>query len=215
MISVKGSITALILASVLLGANLRIDAQRAGTETLKLEVNQLPLELAGWSGSELPGLGIRAKHVLQLDQHLQRAYKNEIGRGVSLYIGYWERQTGDHQAAKHSPLVCLPANGWKISSRETTTLPAQLGGIEVNELVASRGAENYLFMYWFFRGDDTYTKEWRALIDISLGAFLYGRSDGGIIEVSLPVRAGGPNEARETAVSFLTQFLPEFNKLNR
>ncbi|MCB0345122.1 MAG: EpsI family protein [Bdellovibrionales bacterium] len=215
MISRTGAFTALLLSLLLAGLDYRVDSQRAGSSQTLMQLEQLPLQLAQWRGTELPGMGIRAKEVLQLDQHLQRAYRSATGAPVTLYLGYWEQQTGDHQAAKHSPKVCLPANGWEISESHSTVVPTNHGSIEVNELTAKRGTDSYLFLYWFFRGEQTYTQEWRALIDISLGAFMYGRSDGGIIEVSVPIRSADAAGARRTLLEFLSDFIPEFEKLNR
>lgn len=216
MISRGGSILALTLAAALVLADWRLVSGRTDQQLPEVNVEHMPQTIGEWRGAELPGLGLRAQHVLQLDQYVQRAYRRESETGaVSLYIGYWERQTGDHQAAKHSPAVCLPANGWAVTARNTVLIEAPGGPFEANELLAERENETHLFTYWFFRGTETYTREWRALIDISLGAFVYGRSDGGIVEVSTVVRDGDVDGARARLENFLDSFVPELEKLVR
>jgi len=174
-----------------------------------------------WKGREADPLSASSHDILKLDQYLRRYYENSKGEGVFVYVGYWEKQSGEHQAAKHSPLMCLPANGWKISSPEARSIP--VGGSEgqkARQLVGLIKEQSLLFYYWFFSGEETYVDETEALFRIAKEAIIHGRSDGGIVELSTLITRGGSQEdalaASETTLKdFVKSFAPELNKLVR
>ncbi|MCB0358276.1 MAG: EpsI family protein [Bdellovibrionales bacterium] len=215
-ISRYGAIIALmILASMALGAA-RIESARSGVATSDLLLGDLPYQLGEWTGRDLPGVGIRSQEILQLDRYLRRAYERPDGSSVAVYIGYWRKQSGDYQAAKHSPAVCLPANGWTVISSRTRTLPTSTGTLTVNTLIAKTGPKESLYVYWFFRGNESYHQEWKALAKIGVGAFLHGESDGGLVEISLPLAGTSPAAvaaAESVALDFIDQLVPALASL--
>lgn len=188
-------------------------------------IESLPLELGQWRGEDLPGLGVRPREILRLDRALRRIYRNSKGDEVFIYIGYWSQQSGEHQAAKHSPAVCLPANGWRVSHRERRVLRdtgAPLANksttLTVNSLLGELNHERSLFYYWFFSGEKRYAEEWQALIYIVLETFLHQRSDGGIIELSARVPKAkeidqAVAEPKKVLEEFAEAFLPAFAAL--
>ncbi len=218
VISFSGSLLALgILLSTLIGTNflggsLHISAPK------QVFVKTLPLLLGDWQGEELADLGVRSRQVLQLDHWIRRLYTNKQGEKVFLYIGYWKKQSGEYQAAKHSPAICLPANGWRVSGKKAKKLRVTNDNtLSINSLIGEYQQSKSLFYYWFFSGEKTYHEEWEALLQISLQTLLHGRSDGGIIEVSTNlegVRGSASEEVASKALQdFITQFNPELKKL--
>lgn len=179
-----------------------------------IQLELLPQTIGEWQGKDLEGLGPTARETLRLDQYVRRAYTNPAGKTVILYIGYWQTQSGEHQAAKHSPLTCLPANGWKIFNPESKTVNLGSNNLTLNKLHASFNNNSTLFYYWFFAGNTTYTEEWQALLKISLGNYLNNRSDGGIVEVYTPLLdSSSASEAEALLGQFLELLYPELSSL--
>lgn len=191
-------------------------------EAVDVQVDKLPYTIGEWKGKDTVGLDIRSQETLRLDRYVKRLYTNSEGEQILLYVGYWKKQSGDYQAAKHSPQLCLPSNGWYVERKPATEVsPETSTGVapfSVKRLVGEIGDNAHLFYYWFFTGEQNYSDEWKALLTISFQSFLAGRSDGGIVEISTPLEGG---EAREENIKkrsalvedFLFHFYPALNKL--
>ena len=114
-ISKKGAIFSLFFLLLTAAAIYYLQNSLWHKETNNIDIRQLPYQLGDWNGIDVDNLDLRSQNTLKLDQYVRRIYKNKEGRQIFIYIGYWKKQSGDHQAAKHSPLLCLPGNGWKIT----------------------------------------------------------------------------------------------------
>jgi EpsI family protein len=188
---------------------------------LDINLDALPYSIGDWEGKDTRGLDLRSQEILQLDRFVKRIYTHKDGREVLLYIGYWGKQSGEHQAAKHSPTLCLPSNGWVVSGREKSEIgkeSSKLAPITARSLIGEFRGNRQLFYYWFFTGQDSYADEWLALLKISMQTLFAGRSDGGIVEVSTPLSLGnGVVVKRENAEGIVEDFLddlyPELRKV--
>lgn len=179
---------------------------------VNIAIEQLPMNLGQWKGQELEGLGLVSRDILRLDHYVRRIYQNDLGEQVFVYVGYWNKQSGEHQAAKHSPSVCLPSNGWRVSQEQPELFDAGSGPLKTNRLVGEIDNKQQVFYYWFFSGERSYNQEWYALLNISLESFFHGRSDGGIIEISTPLSVSGKDlsleQTHQTTQKFLRDFYP-------
>ncbi len=185
-----------------------------------LTLDSFPETLGDWTAGPELGLDIRSLDVLRLSSYVKRTYTNSEGRRVFLYIGYWASQTGEHQAAKHSPVLCLPSNGWLTSSRENYEFTFPTGeteaDISMRRILGEKRGLVTLFYYWFFTGKEYYYQEWYALIKLSLHNLLYGRNDGGIIEIAAELprdrsQSEAETEANEIIQDFLKELVPYFH----
>ena len=221
-VSLPGTVFALLVLLLSTSAYTHLRSRMAVPQLTAVNLEQLPLELGAWKGVEGAGLTQLARDILKLDHAVRRTYRGSDGSFIDLYIGYWKRQSGEHQAAKHSPAVCLPSNGWNTWGQSTKELA--VGGapgdgmLKLNSIAGQFAQENHLFYYWFFSGERTYANEWTALFFITLEKFWRNRSDGGIVEISTPV--GGPHgeadnfaRAQERLESFARELHPALMKL--
>jgi len=221
-ISKLGSIFAISLLSLgIVSLNYLQNSILQPTER-NVPIEQIPLQLSDWTGEDLKELGVRSAQILQLDHYIRRLYTNSNGDQVFLYIGYWSKQTGEYQAAKHSPATCLSANGWRVSNKtvEQISLPSKAtdAPMRLRTLVGEFQQSRSLFYYWFFSGEKEYWDEWQALFHLALQTFFHGRSDGGIVEIS--TKLAGAHEqtptremAQETINDFLSVLYPELDRL--
>jgi EpsI family protein len=205
-ISKSGTLSAIFILCLALVMSYKLEYRVSSVQGPQIKIKDLPMIIGDWKGNELPGLGIRTTEILQLNSYVRRLYTNSSGEKVMLYVGYWSKQSGDYQAAKHSPALCLPANGWQVSQERVIR-----NSITRNSLIGEMNRERWLFNYWFFSGAKTYWNQWYALLHISLQTFFHGRSDGGIIEISTPVKDEA--KANEVLKDFLSAFQPEINML--
>lgn len=222
-LSRKGLIVALMLTAITCAATAYQKAVTSSMEPHPIALEQLPKSLPGWEGKDGSGLSDDVRDILQLDKFVKRTYTNSNQQSVLLYIGYWTRQSGEHQAAKHSPSICLPANGWNITRQPKEYIPfdgTHIEPLHVKRLIGGVRDKQSLFTYWFFTGEHTYNEEWSALTRISIEAAIYGRSDGGIVEISTPIVhdkntpfAQALNDAKQRSDEFIKALYPELQTL--
>lgn len=179
-----------------------------------INLDSLPENFGNWSRGQELGLDIRSLDVLRLTSYVKRSYVNNEGKTLYLYIGYWASQTGEHQAAKHSPVLCLPSNGWITSNRENFEHSFKFNNsdvsINIRRILGELRGRSTLFYYWFFTGEEYYNQEWYALIKLSLQNLFYGRNDGGIIEIAAELpRDKSKKEAELEANLLIQDFLKE------
>lgn len=181
-------------------------SQAAGSD---IDLQSLPYKFGDWQGADSDILDDRSRNILQLDHYVKRLYKNSKGKSVFLYVGYWKKQNGEHQAAKHSPALCLPSNGWLLEKRSIGEIISENISVPIKKIVAEIKGTKHYFNYYFFTGKTYYSQEWRALLNISIQTFMTGRSDGGIVEVNTAINQTTNSE--EQADQSLKEFLQELN----
>lgn len=183
--------------------------------TNAISLSKLPYELGDFKGQDSNPLTLKERDILKLDQFVRRTYSDSKGRKVFLYLAYWDKQNGEHQAAKHSPAVCLPANGWKLSSVQVKTINDSL---RVKRVESTLKSESHLFYYYFFSGEEIYVDETSALLHILKESLLNSRSDGGLLEISTELssrRLGDmANTEADELLSEFSALLQEFLKEN-
>ncbi|HQH26399.1 MAG TPA: EpsI family protein, partial [Oligoflexia bacterium] len=115
-VSLAGALFAVVFFIIAGSAYGMLRTRLSAAEVAAVDLRALPYQLGRWRGVDGPGLAKVARDILKLDHALKRTYTDADGNMIDLYIGYWTHQSGEHQAAKHSPAICLPANGWSTWS---------------------------------------------------------------------------------------------------
>jgi len=219
MISRSGAALSIVIILLFTGATISFHARTHGESPYNVQLQDLPREFGTWKGIDADPLTAKSHDILRLDQYVRRMYRNPAGQEVFVYIGYWEKQSGEHQAAKHSPLMCLPANGWKISSPQLRSIPLSSSEPQpARQLVGVISDSSVVFYYWFFSGDENYVDETDALFHIMHETIVKGRSDGGIVELSLQMDQSKSSEetlkdAEATLTAFVSDFAPVLREL--
>jgi EpsI family protein len=215
--SKTGTLVSIALMLLFLGLSHLLQSRADRQSPYDVNLTQFPETFGDWKGVDSDELSLRSQSILQLDQYVRRVYANSKGQRVFVYIGYWKKQNGEHQAAKHSPLMCLPANGWTISSPKPRTVAITTGpegsAHTSRELVGQIKDDTVLFYYWFFSGERTYLDETEALFYIMKETLFHARSDGGIVELSAELNpalspAEADTEAHATMDAFIRDFYP-------
>ncbi len=79
---------------------------------------RLPLELAGWSGSDM-SLDASLIRATDSDDHLARVYQRRGSRRVTVFVAYGIRA---RDLMPHRPEVCYPAAGWTLRNSKPVEL---------------------------------------------------------------------------------------------
>jgi EpsI family protein len=115
----------------------------------------VPLEFDGWVGREAPPLDPDVARVLAADQYMHRYYRatdhelrtTDNARIVEVDVAYYARpQAG---ATMHSPLNCLPGNGWEVMESRTVPVATPAAPVDVRRLVIAQNGYRVAMTYWF------------------------------------------------------------------
>ncbi len=226
-ISTSGALLACALMGATFASRSMLVTKNDSNQLQGVPIEDLPMVIGSWHGRKDAPLDERSAAVLQLDGAVKRVYRNTVGKELYVYIGYWKTQSGDNQAAKHSPVMCLPANGWTISQPMPWEIPtsheseeAGLKSFTASSLVADFKGHRSLFKYWFFSGEEMFRDETQALVKTSFGMLSGSRTDGGIVEVTVPIDDSIPKsqaeaEAEQLATDFTRGLYPALVRLIR
>jgi EpsI family protein len=161
----------------------------------------VPLAFDGWIGRAAPPLDPAVASVLAADEYVHRFYMatNPGPRtadpglrpkaSVEMDIAYYAQpQAG---AAMHSPLNCLPGNGWEIIESRTVPVAANGATIDVRRLLVAQNGYRVAMTYWFQNRGVIVGNEYRQRFQL-LANGLQGRpTDAAIVRVMARDDAAG------------------------
>jgi exosortase D (VPLPA-CTERM-specific) len=161
-----------------------------------------PARLGDWVGSRetLEPVYLDA---LKLDDYLLMNYRDTESLPINLYVAYYQSQRNGMSV--HSPRLCLPGGGWKITKFEQYSIPAKDGrpSWPVNRVLIEQGGQKQLVYYWFRERDRRLTNEYVVRWYLFWDALRINRTDGALVRLVAPV----PKNVSEADVdSTLTRF---------
>ena len=176
----------------------------------------VPLAFGEWVGTDAPALPPEIARVLAADQYVHRFYglrttdhgqraanqqRATDGLRIETDIAYYARpQAG---ATMHSPLNCLPGNGWQIVESRRKPVIAGATATDVRYLVVSRGPHRIAMTYWFQNRGAVVAAEHQQRFQM-LRNGLQGRpTDAALVRVM----AGDTPEGRATVLTFTRELM--------
>ena len=172
-----------------------------------------PMTLANWKGKSStlsPGDSARAR----LSDYLLADYAKSNGLPVNLYVAYYNTQR--EGVSPHSPSVCIPGNGWRIT--EFNTIHYHHNGISlpINRAIIMRASQKELVYYWYAERGRSVASEYLSKLLLLKDAILKNRTDGALIRLTTPINAGEAEQGADrrlqafidVAVPALAQYLP-------
>jgi len=140
----------------------------------------IPLSFDGWSGRDAPPLDPDVARVLAADEYVHRYYGHRTAV-VETDIAYYVRpQAG---AAMHSPLNCLPGNGWQVIESRTMPIETAGGPIDVRRLVIDRKGHRLAMTYWFQNRGAVIANEYRQRLRLLLSGLRGEPTDAALVRV--------------------------------
>jgi EpsI family protein len=163
-------------------------------------LSAMPLTVHDWQGADQPPFDPETLRVLGADDYLNRVYVHPDGAGAGLYVAFYASQRAGESI--HSPLHCLPGNGWRPVSTSRMTLAADGRSIVVNRLLVQKSTMRQLVLYWFAGRGRTVSSEYENKLWLVWDGFRRGRSEGALVRITTPV-AGDEHLAEAAAVRFV------------
>ena len=148
-----------------------------------------PDSLGEWRGRP-SSLDRQTEHFLGLTDYILSDYVRRDGRSVNLYVAYYANQkTG---TSPHSPSVCIPGNGWAITSLERTSYRNADASVSLplNRVVVAKGESKQLVYYWFEERGMKIANEYWSKLYLLRDALFENRTDGALVRLTTPVYRG-------------------------
>lgn len=168
-----------------------------------------PSMLGAWQGNRSL-LEPQIEHALGLEDYILSDYHRANVGGVNFYVAYYGSQR--RGASPHSPMVCIPGDGWQITKFERTSYHSEALGLTLplNRAVIARDKDRQLVYYWFVqRGRNVaneYWSKWYLFVD----AITRNRTDGALVRLVTPLQPGESELAADERLrSFIEELEPQ------
>jgi EpsI family protein len=194
--------------AILLGALVFLQLRSTGEAVpIRKPLDTFPATLGQWHGRRGTIFSTEILDMLRLKDYLMRDYGDEAGRGLNLYIGYWDTQRKG--AVMHSPKNCLPGAGWEPveASLLTIVLPAPYPPITVNRYLIQKDRDQVVVLYWYQSQGQAIAGEVPARIAMVKSAMVHNRTDGAIVRLMSPTY-GSAREASARLVAYVQVMYP-------
>jgi len=167
-------------------------------------LDELPFAIGDWRGRDDGRLDRETERTLQADAYTLRTYARGEAQ-VGLYVAYYGTQRSGHTI--HSPLNCLPGNGWEWldRGRERVSMPDG-SSIEINRAIAQKDANQLLLYYWYQSRGRVVASDYRNKLLLVRDALTLHRSDGALVRIVAPVAKG--MRPADDAASFVRALYP-------
>ena len=167
-------------------------------------LNEFPKDIGNYrTVAEIPFDEATLK-VLGVTDYLNRVYFSPSQGDLGLYVGYFRTQrTG---ATIHSPKNCLPGAGWQPTVSSIYELPLDDGRkVPVNLYVIRKDLDQQIVLYWYQSHGRVVASEYWGKFYLVYDALRLNRTDAALVRITVPVRNGDTDSAREQAIAFAKQ----------
>ncbi len=199
---------ALVVPVLLLASTIAVSAKVDFREKVPLKATfaSFPEQMAEWRGSRQVMEKIYIDE-LGLSDYVILDYRNTAGRQINFYTAYNASQSKGKST--HSPMSCLPGNGWEFKESTKIAIPLANGAtLTVNRAMVEKNAERQLTYYWFpQRG-----RVLHNLFELKLYAFWDAltkqRTDGALVRIMTPLAV---SESAKDADARLAAFVRDIS----
>jgi EpsI family protein len=168
-------------------------------------LEQIPMTLAQWNGAPAPPLDPAVAQVLAADQYVHRYYSGPQGV-VEMDVAYYgQPRVG---ANMHSPLNCLPGNGWAINDSSYSPVSTTAGQWTVRNMTVERGPARFAMTYWFQSRNRIVSDELSSRFYLLADSLRRRPTDAGLVRLMMPA-AGNAAVEHATLTAFATQLIPQ------
>jgi len=200
-----------VTTACLLGAILMVHVRSQGHATpLRRNLDDFPTRIGAWQGHEATRLDVETLNVLKVSDYVMRRYVDDAGRGIWVYVGYWQSQR--RGAQMHSPKNCLPGAGWEPTDVSVLAIPVAGGRtIHVNRFLVRKQEQRELVLYWYRAQGEDVPGEVAAKAAMVKNAIIRNRTDGALVRISAAL---GPSEpaTSDRLVAFIQQMYPRLGE---
>jgi len=195
-----------LLVLCALGLTVHSISARAEIVPERTRFAAFPARIGQWQGFASL-MDPATERVLKLDDYILSDYAKPGGQAVNLYVAYYASQRKG--VSPHSPLVCIPGDGWRITHFERTTSGTGMN-VPVNRMIIERDSSKQLVYYWFEERGRMIANEYWAKWFLLTDAITKNRTDGALVRLTTQVsRTETMQEAEERLRSFMRELMPK------
>jgi EpsI family protein len=194
--------------SLLVGALLALHLRSSGEAVpIRKSLDHFPNAVGQWQTREGVLFDVDTLNVLRPTDYLMRHDQDASGRGVWLFIAYWDSQRSGAQP--HSPKNCLPGGGWEPleASIITIPLPSPFAPITVNRYLIQKDQDRQIVYYWYQSQGRAIAGEMAARVEMVKNSITRRRTDGALVRVSGPVY-GSVKETSDLLIKYIQAMYP-------
>jgi EpsI family protein len=175
----------------------------------RVAMEGVPMNLAEWTGKSAPPLAPEDARILAADQYVHRYYAAPDGRPIEMDIAYYAQpQVG---GTAHSPLNCLPGNGWTMSEPAIREIRSAAGTWTVREITVSRDGARWAMTYWFQGRQRVEANEFAARWNLLKDALSRRPADTAMVRVMTPLAIGDAG-AHDALAAFSADLIPQVHR---
>jgi len=146
---------------------------------------------------------------LKLDDFVNVGFKNDQSE-LFLYIGQY--LSSKKVGAAHDPLVCFPGQGWKVGKRSSgeISVPVKKNDYTISyaTMVAEKGDEKQLILYWFQAFESAYSNTFWQKIAVYWNTLAGQSQISAFVRVSMPLKNQSSATAKNSLLKFVKDFYP-------
>lgn len=155
--------------------------EREEVTVVNQPLSQFPEMLGQWRASE-SRLPPSIEAVAGASEYYYGDFLSPSNKKVNLYIAYYQDQKKG--AAPHSPKVCIPGDGWVITSDEPVGIKSKNGkSHEVSRLIITKDKHTIVTYYWLKQGSKIFRQQFMARLDLIMFAIKENRADAALIRM--------------------------------
>lgn len=148
-------------------------------------MSTLPTTFGEWNRLvDLPSDAVASQ--LGAERVMERVYHGaSTGRSADLFVAWFQSQRGG-AVQPHSPLICLPGNGWAVEATGRMSLATRAGQLGVSRIVTAKGTERAVVLYWYQMPHRTAASEWESKLWLATNLLREKRSDIAMVRIVVP-----------------------------
>ena len=198
-----------VLLAMLLATGVMAETSTRAIGTGNLDA--LPYGVAGWRGVDaVASVDEETLRLLGADRYIFRTYRREQVP-VDLYIAYYAEQKPG--VSIHSPLHCLPGNGWEPVNIGTVALTGNgNSGPVARRMVVRRRQDQAIVLYWYAVHGRIVAGEIASRAWLLIDALRLHRTDAALVRIASPIERS-EDAAQRRAVAFADELLPSISTL--
>jgi EpsI family protein len=199
-----------LLGVLIVGAAAIRSAAVVEAVPIRRPLAELPAALGPWRSIGDVRLDRETLDILRADDYVNRTYVDG-SIPANLFVAYYMTQRqGD---TMHSPLNCLPGNGWDPVSMAQIRISAGDGAfVSSNRYVIQKGLDRELVLYWFQSHGRTVASEYASKVYLVLDSLRLHRSDAALVRIVVPMMTTAASAAEAAGIEFVRSVYPALAK---
>lgn len=154
--------------------------------TKDIDFSSLPYNIGDWYGKDVY-IAPEILDVLNAEHTTLRKYTNSSGSELTFFVSYWSNQKYGSQP--HSPMNCLPGNGWNILHKKVICFGKDKNGADFNvrSAVIENGKNKQFMVYWYRTRSGVLYDELSLKLNLIRNSLFQTPTDAALFRLTVPI----------------------------